>query len=433
MRCSRSNAHRFTIPTLARFLLLLALTAAPRVVTAQALDESAGTRRICEAGPSAKVARAQRLAGAARVVAADVLPNPALVVEHQRALSGATENETVVGVSVPLGIGGRRSLLQDAAAARSEQASFEGDATLFENALAFREAYAHAVLDQARIAALEQQQQLLDALSGTIGDLAKGGEAAQYDLLRQRVHAQLHQRTLAFAKARASASLAFLEAWLGTKVAFPPIALFDLAGGARGDARPVDAPSMAHAELRRLDAEARASALEARAARRRWVPELELFAGYRTTTITSDTGHGIALSLRAPLTFFDHGQGDAALARADQRRALATAESLRLQYSARLQSVDAQLRELLASAAQLEATSSDAVTLRDKARLLYAAGESTLTELLDAYRTAEEAGLGLIDLAEEIAMTRLARMRAAGTQLDAGLDEACNVTQGSSP
>lgn len=408
---------------------VLASAAAPPRIAAQAVDEAAGVKRICATGPSANLARAERQTGDALVREADVLPNPSLVIEHQRSLSGPSEQETIVGLSVPLGIGGRRSLLQDAAAARNQQASASAEVTLFESALSFREAYAAAAIDRARVAVLEQQQAMLDELSTTIAGLTKGGETAQYDLLRQNVHARLHRRELESAKARAVASLALVEAWLGEKIALPLGDLFALAGGAGADGRSIDAFSSSHSSLRSLEAQARAGGLEARAAERRWVPDLQLFAGYRMTRVSEETGHGVALELDVPLTFFDHGQGEAARARAEQALATANAESLRRTYDARLRSVDAQLTALAASVAQLEPALAEAASLQDKARQLYGAGEASITELLEAFRAAEEARLGLIDLARELALLRLDRMRAAGTLLDPTLDKACNVTQ----
>src|SRR5688572_17467421 len=70
------------------------------------LDELGATLHVCSQGPDAAVARAARVRGAAQVTAASVLPNPSLVAEHQRTLRGSRERETVVGVSIPLGLGG---------------------------------------------------------------------------------------------------------------------------------------------------------------------------------------------------------------------------------------------------------------------------------------------------------------------------------------
>jgi outer membrane protein TolC len=132
-----------------RLLPLLVLGSAlfPRSLFAQSLDEAAATRSICSGGTDNAVAKAQRMRGEAGVLAADVLPNPSLIVEHQRTFAAATDRETILGVSVPLGIGGRRWLRQDAAEARRKQASAAAHATLFDAALTFREAYVTAVID----------------------------------------------------------------------------------------------------------------------------------------------------------------------------------------------------------------------------------------------------------------------------------------------
>jgi cobalt-zinc-cadmium efflux system outer membrane protein len=406
---------------------LASTTPAP---AAESLEEVAGVRRVCAAGPDSAVARAQRQRGAAAVTAADVLPNPSLVVEHQRTLSGPTEHETIVGLAVPLGIGGRRFLLQDAAAARREQALLDAHVTLFEAALAFREAYVAAALDRSRVVVLTEQQAALDGLTLMIQKLAKGGEAAGYDQLRQQTHARLHRRLLDSMKARASASRVLLEGWTGSEVTLPAVALADLAGGQRTAPPPGDDAAARHPRVRSLTAESRASALEARAARRRWVPDLEIFAGYRSATVASDTGHGVSLSVTVPLTLFDHGQGEAARAEADQEVARTTADGVRRLHQARLKAARVRLEELSASVAEMDKATVDAATLQDKAKQLYAAGEASITELLEAFRGAEEARLGRIDLAEEIALARLALMRSAGTLFDAGLDKACAATQG---
>jgi outer membrane protein TolC len=63
--------------------------------------------------------------------------------------------------------------------------------------------------------------------------------------------------------------------------------------------------------------------------------------------------------------------------------------------------------------------------LQATAKKLYAAGEATLTDLFEAFRNAEEARLSELRLALEIAHTRLALMRSAGTLFDPMLDRAC--------
>jgi len=402
--------------------LVLAMGPSALAHAAPPIDEATGTRKVCAAGPAAALARAELLAGEAAVVSASVLPNPQASIQHQRALVGPEEHETIVGLSVPLGIGGRRFLLQDAAAARREQAEATARATLFESALAFREAYAAAVLDEARVSALTEQQRALDALSLVIGQLAQRGESAGYALKRQETQARLHRRLLASMKARAAASRAVLAAWLGEEVTPSQGSLADLAGGARAQG----APSATHPRIESLEAAGRASEIEGRAAHRRWVPDLTLFAGYRTITGGSDqTAHGFSASLTVPLTLFDHGQGEAAQAEASHARTLALAEALRRENAARLKASKRSLALLETSLGELDQAVAEAASLEKSATKLYTAGEATITEVLDAFRAAEEARLARIDLAEEIVRMRLARMHAAGTQFDTALDQAC--------
>ncbi|MFS8065256.1 MAG: TolC family protein, partial [Byssovorax sp.] len=383
------------------------------------------------AGPAAARARAERLVGEAATTAAGVLPNPQLVVEHRRTLSGPSEQETTIGIAVQLGLGGRRSLLQEAAEARRRRAQADAHATLFDAALAFREAFVTAAVDEARVTSLAEQQRALEALGVTVRGLARGGESAGYSVLRQQTQASLHRRLLTSMQARAAASRAMLEVWTGEEVTLTPIALPDLAGGAQVSA-PTSLPVMATPpRIASQEAAAEASGLEARAARRRWVPDVGVSAAYRSVTgVGAPMGHGIAVGLSVPLTFFDHGQGQAALAEADRALATASAAGLKRESASLAKAATAKLHALEASVADLERAVAEAASLQSMTVTLYTAGEATLTELLDAFGAAEAARLARIDLAEEIARARLARMRAAGTLFQPALDQACGAAAG---
>ena len=73
----------------------------------------------------------------------------------------------------------------------------------------------------------------------------------------------------------------------------------------------------------------------------------------------------------------------------------------------------------------MAADRSDAQALLGQAQRLYAAGEASITEMLEAFRAAEEAQLMELDRIFEIALTRLLVMRARGTMFDQSLDRAC--------
>jgi cobalt-zinc-cadmium efflux system outer membrane protein len=403
-------------------LLVLGSTLISGSLHAQPLDEIAATRAVCSSGVENAVAKAQRLRGDAYVLAAQLLPNPSLIVEHQRTFAGAADRETILGVSVPLGIGGRRFLEQDAAQARRRQAIAEARASLFDAALAFREAYVTAAIDEARAQVLSDQQTALDSLSQAIQSLARAGEAASYDGLRQFTQARLHRQLVESAKAKALASRTLLEGWMGREVTLPAAELASLAGGR---ARSPSAASEDTPTLRGLRAGAQAGELEARAARRRAVPDLALFAGYRAVALGSETGHGVALGLELPLTIFDRGQGEAAQLDAEVRLTRSLLSRLRQHNKARVKAARASLARLEALQAEAVAASRDALSLRDRAARLYAAGEASITELLEAFRAAEDAQLAHVALAQELALTRLGLMRAAGTMFDASLDREC--------
>jgi cobalt-zinc-cadmium efflux system outer membrane protein len=354
------------------------------------------------------------------------------VVELNQSVSGPEERETIAGVAFPLAISGRRSLLLDAATIRGEQAGALAHELLFESALAFRESYVAAAIALARVQVLSEQQRTLDGLSAVIRAMSKSGEAAGYDVLRHRVQAQRHRHLVESASAEAQALLLRLESWTGASVSLQPGRLADLAGGPGLRSR-IDATAVAqHPRLRGLAAEARALEVEARAASRRWVPEPEIFAGYRGTTVESTTGHGVALALNLPLTFFDHGQAELARSEAERDIARATRERMLRSQQGELKAARARLAVLEASASELEQMSADAGALEVQAKQLYAAGEASLSELLDALRAAEDARLSAIDVADSIARARLSLMRTGGTFFEPSLDRACGVRARSS-
>ena len=429
MRALRRRRIWLNTTTLGRRALFLALSLAG-AGHAEAWSEAAGTAHVCAAGPQEALARAEQARGEAAVSSASLLPNPALVAQQQGMFNGAQGQETIVGVNVPLGLGGQWFLGQDAARARRDAAFADARATRFESALAFRMAYVAAAVAQARVEVLTEQQAALDAMTATVDKLSQGGEAAAYDFARQQTQARLHRRLLESARADALRAVRTLEQWTGEPGSLAPVALADLAGGA-AVARNATMTETRLPRLQSLEAHVTASAFDAEAAGRRWIPDPELFAGYRTTSAAaSEREHGVALWLNVPLPFFDHGQGEAAAAAAQRDIARSTAEALRRQSNAEREAAASQLAILEASLPEVEQTASEAMAQQEKATRLYSAGESTITELIDAFRTAEEARLARVELALEIAGTRLSVMRSSGSMFDTSLDEKCRANSG---
>lgn len=183
-------------------LLMMATTTG----AAPVLTEEAGIRQVCSSGADARLARALRERGEAVATAAAVLPNPSLVIQHNRTASGPDERETVVWLSVPFGVSGCRGLLPRAA----------------------------------------KRQDMTCCDSGS----RRGSVDA--------------------ARVRALALLLNLQIWTGDEVELPGVELVMLA---KRNAVPPMTKKPSSARVQSLRAAARARALDARAAERRWIPD----------------------------------------------------------------------------------------------------------------------------------------------------------------
>lgn len=408
--------------------VLLTASHVPAQAPGQRSAEVELTLQVCQSGPAALTARAERGVGAAEIGAVEPRQNPSLVFEHQQTLNGPNERETIAGAEIPLSISGRRGLLEDAAVARQRASDARASADSFEDALAFRRAFAAAVIEYERVAVVEAQQGALETLALSLKQLSARGETAAYDVRRHESEVRLHARGLASRKARAEVARTQLERWLGSAV--PPTSLSSVALARDPLTLP---PKSAHPDIQALRFMARAAASESDAARRRWFPEPEIFAGYRTLASGDETGHGVSLGLSLPLTFFEHGQGAAARARAERTLIEARANRLQRDLDVELQATGASLRALEASLREAELNVASTEQLKESARLLYAAGETSIAELLDAYRTAEGAALDRLAALEELLVARLTVMRAAGKQFDPKLDAGCGSHRNTNP
>lgn len=390
------------------------------------LDEIDTAIKACSA-IGAGIARARVARGDAEVAATAVLPNPDVNFNENRSLTGPRDHETIVGLNVPLGLGGAWFVLQDAAAADREAALLGAGQGAFEIALEVRAGFARASLAAARLAVLQEQQDAVVALIDRVEKLEAGGEAASYDILRLR--ARLHASRLQAKPLRAGleAERQWLETMAAAEVAIDPAGAHLLVAGARGGHDEVEHPVIA-----RLHKEAEADRLRARAAERRWAPDVDVFVGYRMVGgLNQQTGHGLSIALSVPLTFFDHGQGEARRARADAEvsEALAAAARRRL---------EAQKRQAAARDAALTAADTmDAVQVGgrwvDAATKLYQAGEGSLLDVLEAFQALTQAKLGELDVLEQRVNAKLAWMRAAGELDSRRLETACGIARKEAP
>ncbi|MBK6517669.1 MAG: TolC family protein [Polyangiaceae bacterium] len=398
--------------------------AQPAEVAAPLATERAILERYCVAGPRRAHATALVGEGEAAVDVAAVVPNPTLEIEHNRSLTAEEDAETLIGVGFPLGIGGRRFLLSDAADAHLAEKSAQAGAVMIDGALDLREALVRAVAERERANVLSAQQAALTALGATLTGLKVGGESSEHDLLRHGLELEVHETRVALQLGQSSSAKAKLKAHLGGAIDLSGLTLPSLAS------EPAPAASVVPPMLQSFDAAIRAFELEAEAANRKWVPDLELFFGYRqVTALETETGHGFALRVGIPITFFDHGQGEAAVALSAAASARAARSLLLARADAETAAADETLAALAPPSGRDPAESAKRSSkLLEQAKTLYLAGEGSLTEVLAAAALAESTALAKIDTDEARALARIAKMRASGSLFDAALDRACGGT-----
>jgi len=154
---------------------------------------------------------------------------------------------------------------------------------------------------------------------------------------------------------------------------------------------------------------------ELRAAGRCWVPTLSLSGGAKSVVLEGDTRWGYVAGLGLSLPFLDHGQADAEMASARQRRAQAELTLIEQQVVVQVSTTNDNLGRTVSQAKQFEATQLPKLDrLVRRAEASYQEGERPVFELLDAYRTARGIRLRAIELRLQARLAELEVRRAHG-------------------
>ena len=369
------------------------------------LTESQALARLSNESPRVQAVRAAIDIARADMLAAARWPNPR-VSFNREAVAGVTENMFMVAQLLP--VAGRRGFEMSAASARVEAATSRADDTVRRLRADLRLAFTDLWAAQAREREFARSRDRLRDLADVLGRRETAGEAAGFD----RVRAEREVIDVEADRAAAAVDAAQARGVLASFFAVTPSS--DAIEAVQPDVASSMVPSVdelvARAEKvrgefialqRDLDS---ASFLE-RAADRRRVPEPEVVAGTKSSNAgTGGVGSIVSVHLNVPL--FDRGAPEraAALARASQVRA--EADALRLGVRTQITAWRAALIERRAIADQYRRASAEAAEQVGRiAQVSYEAGEGSILELLDAYRT-----------------TSTARVRQA--VLDAGVREA---------
>lgn len=384
--------HRVRAPSALLFLLA---TLAPAATLAGSMSEAEALRLGLGRPELGEIARAQIGEARADALAARLWANPTLELAGDK--TGASR-ETTWQLSLPVDLSGRRSLRQEAASRRIDAAEAGNRAQMNERAAAVRRAFYQFLLQQEALRAVDAWAARFTQISGVVDKLARAGEASGYD--RRRL---AREQTAAAAKAAETrAALERSGGRLGALIGADRVAEEGV-GGRLLPLQPADLAALQATLLQRPDLAALAARAEAanaeNAATRRLFPEVTVGVGGKQVDDGIVRDSGALFSVSIPLPIFDRQQ-------AGERRTAAQALAARAEYrlaqqtaAGELLGLHRQLTQLIAAAERYRrdavAPSAELVRIAEAA---YRAGESTVLELLDAYRGALEAETTAIDL-----------------------------------
>src|SRR5262249_54015400 len=299
-----------------------ALVCLPRIVAAQVvLSVADALARLSAESPRVRAIRASIDVARAEALAASRWPNPR-VTYNRESVAGVTEN--MFFVTQPLPITGRRGLDVDALSALVVATERRADEEIRQVRAAVRSAFADLVSAQAREAEIGASRDRLRGLAEILARREAAGEAAGYDRLRaEREVMDLDADTAAARtdRVRAQAGLAgyfAASADAGSLVAVAPKPL-------GRTMLPSVEELVAHAEsslpeLAALKQEIESAEFAARAAGRRVVPEPEIVAGTKSSTLAGGD-LGSVLSVHVTVPIFDRAKPEHSLADARRHQA----------------------------------------------------------------------------------------------------------------
>jgi len=351
------------------------------------LTESEALARLSPDSPRVRAIRSAVDVARADALAAARWPNPRLTFDRE-SVAGVTENMTMVGQ--PLPINGQRGLQIDAAAALVDASSGRADDELRRARADLRIAFAQLAAAQTRERELARVRDRLHDLAEVLAKREAAGDAAGFDRLRaEREVADLDadRATAATERARAQAALATFFA--------PPIDAAQLAAVEAAATRPdlpavnalVEQAESSRGDVTALRKEIEAARFSERAAGRRRIPDPEIVAGTKSSTLGGGDV-GSVVTLHAVLPLFDRGRPERALARARAAQAEARLEAFRVALRSEITALRATVLERRAAADRYRSAAvGGADEIERIAQISYDAGERGILELLDAYRT----------------------------------------------
>jgi cobalt-zinc-cadmium efflux system outer membrane protein len=342
----------------------------------------------------ADLTRARIAEADADMVAAGTWANPSL--EFSRDKTGVSR-ESAWRIAQPLDVSGRRGLRQDAARLRLDATHADIRAGRAERTAEIRRSFHEVLRQQSAVRVMDAWRTRFTVIGNVVDKLARAGDASGYDRRRLAREQQAAEARTAEARAGLDRSRARLAALIGsapTEEGVSGTLLPDLPTGMSAlQARLAQRPDLAALAARADAADADNSAAQ------RNFPDLTVGVGGKRTDDGVLRESGTLFSVSMALPIFDRQLGAAQRSAAQAMAARAEHALARQKAEGDLIGLHGQLAQLIAAAERYRqeavVPSADLVRIAETA---YRAGESTVLELLDAYKGALEAETTALDL-----------------------------------
>ncbi|MEJ7597574.1 MAG: TolC family protein [Kofleriaceae bacterium] len=382
----------------------------------EAIDEDALIAAIERSDPRVERIAADIDAVAASVDAARLRAEPRLVIDREEVFpSGGGVATQYVRLVLPIDLSGRRGRRVDAATANARAARAEAEIDRFALVVDGLRVFRGAGYARLRVALLSTERTALVRALEIVRKRAGAGDASGYDVQRLQLELTTYDDSITAATIDLRTAQRRLAALLGrsgslvnaaSELPLPtPPAIDKLRPDAlarRGDYR---------AAKLRIDA----AKSDASAARRTWVPTLELTAGAMSADLGTETARGYVAGLSFSLPIFDRGR--AAGTRADAARRAAVADTRVLERRVP-EAIQIALEAMTARADQARAFQTTQLARLDlllrSAETGYREGGGGIVELLDAYRAVRDARLHDLELRRDASLAELDLWLAVG-------------------
>lgn len=394
---------------------MLALAAAPSlaapITETEAIDHALAQPELTALGEANRDEAQARIAGIRR------FDNPeASISREQISGSGRSETEWQAGVTQPVDLSGARSALR--AAARAEAGAVDADTARRrqERMAEVRRAFVGCAASTDKVRISNEFITRLREAERVVTARTRAGDTAGYDLRRLRVEARTAEAQGQLTAGEVAAECAALSRLTGEPDARPAEPIATIALRASPASAPEPRPDILAREQRVL-----AASQQVRAAQRARLPEIAVGLGYKRVTADEGSAGGPVVSLGARIPLFNNGSSAIAEARARQRAREAELGLARREAEAAIAVAEARTDAAIAAARAAQGAAGDAARLGPIAEAAYEGGESGVVELVDAYRTARDAELEIIELLERAARARIDLELAQGSVANAGL------------